>query len=186
MKVDEQVTRILKTPGSQEERMEQLLPLIYGQLRDLAHAQLRGRPSETINTTALVHEAFLKLARPAEVSWEGRAHFFGAAARAMRQVLIDYARTNSRAKRGGGVKPVSIDDQLDVLSPERGDELLALDEALSRLESIDRRQGRVVECRYFGGLSVDQTAEVLGVSPTTVKREWRTAKVWLYDQLAGA
>jgi RNA polymerase sigma factor (TIGR02999 family) len=182
----DQVTEILNTPLSPSERMDRLLPVIYSELRALAHQQLRQEyhPSETLNTTSLVHEAYLKLFRPASTAWDSRAHFFGAASRAMRQVLVEYARSRMRLKRGQGAKPLRLDETLDILSPERSEEVLALNEALGRLETLDWRQGRVVECRYFGGLTVEQTADVLGTSASTVKREWRTAKLWLYKELS--
>ena len=168
-----------------------LLQAVYDELRRLAHTQRRHeRPDHTLNTTALVHEAYLKLLGPAHGDFESRAHFFGAAARAMRQVLVDYARARHRAKRGSGQPGLPLDAALAdapaepaLLTDARAAELLDLDAALERLAALDPRQAHLVECRYFGGLSVEETAEVLGVAPATVKREWRSARAWLYAAL---
>jgi RNA polymerase sigma factor (TIGR02999 family) len=158
--------------------LDALFPLVYAELRRLARAARARGAGETLCTTALVHEAYLKLAPSAGAGWEGRAHFFGAAARAMRQLLVDAARRHGRAKRGGGVREVTLGDDA-AAAPARGDELLALDEALDRLAALDARQARVVELRFFAGLTSQEAAEVLGVSVPTVERDWRAARAWL-------
>jgi RNA polymerase sigma factor (TIGR02999 family) len=142
----------------------------------------RERVDHTLQATALVHEAFLKLVEQRSVNWQSRAHFFGVAAQLMRRILIDYARGHSRQKRGGEQKKVSLDEAF-VFSEQQADELLAVDDSLNLLAKIDPRQARVVELRFFGGLSVEEAAEVLGVSPKTVKRDWSVAKAWLYADL---
>lgn len=164
--------------------LDQLLPLVYDELRRLAKRNLRRQsPGQTLQTTALVHEAYLRLINLPEVDWQNRAHFFAVAAQAMRYLLIDRARAKRYAKRGGGAQQVSLDEAAQV-SAERPDELLALDEALTRLAALDPRQSQIVELRYFGGLTVEETAEVLGVSAITVMREWAKAKGWLYRELS--
>jgi RNA polymerase sigma factor (TIGR02999 family) len=159
--------------------LDRLFPLVYEELHGRAHRQLaRRRPGDTLSTTALVHEAYLKLTDSAHQSYQDRVHFFAVASRAMRQILVDYARRMTAAKRAGGFA-VSLDpDQLG--DPGRAEELVALDEALERLERLDERLARNVEMRFFGGLSVEETAEVLGVSPRTVKRDWRKARAFLF------
>ena len=144
----------------------------------------RDRRDATLNTTALVHEAYLKLVDGDRLPFDGRAHFFSAAARAMRQVIVDDARKRNRIKRGGGQRPTSLDRIGEVGGDEPAEEILALDEALVRFEAFDERAARVVECRYFAGLTVEETAEALSISPTTVKREWAAARAWLYRALA--
>jgi len=171
---------------------ERLVRAVYGELRRLAHAQRRRERSDlTLNTTALVHEAYLKLLGPARDGYDSRAHFFAAASRAMRQVLVDHARARARTKRGAGVATDSLDDlrsdaepaDPDLLTDSAAAEVLDIDAALGRLAALDERQARVVECRYFGGLSVEETAETLSISEATVKREWRSARAWLYAAL---
>ena len=158
--------------------LEQLVPLVYDQLHQLArHYMAFERPDHTLQTTALVNEAYLRLIDADRVSWHNRAHFFAIAATVMRRVLVEFARSRQRQKRGGDAKPVSLNEAL-VVSGENAD-LVALDDALKALESIDSRKSRVVELRFFGGLSVEETAEVLKVSPGTVMRDWKLAKVWL-------
>lgn len=160
-----------------------LIPVVYNELRRLAASYMRReRPDHTLQATALVHEAFLKLVEQRSVNWQGRAHFFGVAAQLMRRILIDHARGVVRDKRGGGQKKVSLDDVF-VFSGQQPEELLAVDDSLNRLAEIDPRQARVVELRFFGGLSVEEAAEVLGVSPKTIKRDWSVAKAWLYADL---
>lgn len=171
--------------------IERLIPLVYAELRRIAHRQLAAEPAgHTLSTTALVHEAYLRLAQQTRAEWTSRAHFFGLAARVMRRVLVDYARRHQAARRGGRYqRPVSFEDAealgdagaLAVAT--RSDELLALDEALERLASVDARLARVVECRFFGGLTEAETAEVLGVSQRTVAGDWLMAKGWLYRAL---
>ncbi|MEM1042491.1 MAG: ECF-type sigma factor [Bacteroidota bacterium] len=164
--------------------LDRLLPVVYDELRRVAHGlRLRERPDHTLNTTELVHEAYFKLVDGSRAGYDSRAHFFGAAARAMRQVLVDYARARHRKKRRGAAPHLNLDDAPALLSDARAEELLALDESLRRLEAFDPRQSRVVECRYFAGLTLEETAEVLRLSPSTVKREWRTARAWLAHDL---
>lgn len=162
---------------------EKLMPLVYGELHRLAKRYMaREHPGHTLQTTALIHEAYLKLADRPDKRWQNRAHFFGVAAQAMRLILVDYARAQHRAKRGGEVAFTSLDEAPPV-SPERSAEVVALDEALTALAAIDQRKSRVVELRFFGGLTEEEAAEVLGVSPETVKRDWRSAKLWLLREL---
>jgi RNA polymerase sigma factor (TIGR02999 family) len=176
--------------GAPEGGMEQLIPLVYAELRRVAHRQLAAEPpGHTLSTTALVHEAYLRLADQTRVEWANRAQFFALAARAMRRVLVDYARRRQAARRGGAHKPVlSLEDaeagESGALAvAARGDELLALDEALERLGAVDPRAARVVECRFFGGLTEAETAEALGVSLRTAAGDWLMAKGWLYRTL---
>jgi RNA polymerase sigma factor (TIGR02999 family) len=159
---------------------DRLLPLVYDELRGLAHRHLRDeRHAETLNTTALVHEAYLKLVRLDRATFKGRAYFFAVASRAMRQILVDHARGRRRVRRGGGAAPVTLEDAL-VAAEERGGDLLALDEALTRLAALDARAAQVVEYRFFGGLTAEEIAEVLGVPVATVRREWALARTWLH------
>jgi RNA polymerase sigma factor (TIGR02999 family) len=183
----ESVTRLLQdwSRGNQQ-ALEELLPLIYNELRHLAHNFLyRERPGHTLQTTALVHEAYLKLIDQKDARLQNRAHFFAIAAQAMRRILIDSARRHAAMKRGGSQKILSLDEVADV-SLEPNARLLALDEALKTLAEIDPDQSRIVELRYFGGLTIDETAEVMKTSPATVKREWAMARAWLYKTLTGA
>jgi RNA polymerase sigma-70 factor, ECF subfamily len=160
-----------------------LIPVVYDELRRLAGSYMRReRVDHTLQATALVHEAYLKLVEQRSVDWQSRAHFFGVAAQLMRRILIDHARGHTRQKRGGEQRKVSLDEAF-VFSEKQADELLAVDDSLNRLAEIDPRQARVVELRFFGGLSVEEAAEVLGVSPKTVKRDWSVAKAWLYADL---
>jgi RNA polymerase sigma-70 factor, ECF subfamily len=164
--------------------LDQLLPTIYDELRKLARSQLgRERPGHTLQTTALVHEAFVRLVDARQIRWDSRAHFFGITARLMRQILVDHARTRGAVKRGGGVENVPLDEALDLATRAVRGDLLALDEALQRLETIDQRQSRIVELRFFGGLTVEETSAVLDLSPATVKREWTLARAWLWRAL---
>ena len=166
-----------------QEAAAQLIPLIYAELHRLAIRRLRReRPGHTLQATALVHEVYLKLAGQPNARWKNRTQFFAVASQLMRRILVDYARAQRRIRRGGRREKVSLDEVL-LVAPDRSDELLAIHESLSRLEEMDSRQGRIVELRYFGGLTVDETAEVLGVSPKTVMREWNMAKAWLYGEL---
>jgi len=152
-------------------------------LRRLAGGYMRHERSDhTLQPTALVHEAFLRLVEQSSVDWKGRAHFFRVAAQMMRRILIDHARGTLREKRGTGEKPVPLEEAL-VFAPEQSTELIKLDEALERLSKIDPRQGRIVELRFFGGLTVEETAEAMGISPKTVKRDWSVAKAWLHGDL---
>ena len=165
--------------------VDDILPLIYDELRGLASNYLRRERSDhTLQPTALVHEAYLKLIDQTQVKWQNRAHFFGVAANIMRRILVDHARKHTADKRGGAVEKLPLEEELLIVSEGKSAELLALDEALKNLEKIDEQKSKIVELRYFGGLSVEETAEVLGVSEITVKRHWRMAKAWLYGQLA--
>ena len=160
-----------------------LLPVVYQELRRLAANYLRReRPGQTLQPTALVHEAYLRLMKDKPGRWQSRAHFFGIAAQLMRRILIDHARSHLRQKRGGEQQKVSLDEAV-VFSEDKGEELMAVDQALDRLAQLDPRQARVVEMRFFAGLSVEEIAAVLGVSPKTVKRDWSVAKAWLYADL---
>ena len=168
--------------GSQTAR-EQLIPLVYSELKRLARAYMRReRDDHTLQTTALVHEAYLRLVHHKSPNWQGRSHFFGIAAHLMRQILIDHARGRLREKRGGAMVVLPLNEAL-AFSPEHSDELLRLDEALERLSNLDARQSQIVELRFFGGLSVEETAEFLRISPKTVKRDWAVAKAWLHAEL---
>lgn len=163
---------------------DRLFPLVYDSLRDLARRELRReRPDHTLSATALVHEAYLKLVQLDRIDWKGRAHFFGVCAPVMRQVLISHARSRNAVKRGAGAVKLPLADALAV-AEERPDELVALDEALTRLEALSPRQARVVEARFFAGMSVEETAAALDISPATVKREWTAARAWLNRELA--
>lgn len=177
---------LLDLSGGNREALERLLPLVYDHLRDIANRALRGeRPDHTLNSTALVHEAWLRLVELDRITWRDRAHFFGACAQIMRRVLISHARSRGAEKRGGPeARQVPIEDVV-LAAATRPADLLALDEALTRLAALSERQARVVECRFFAGMSVEDTAEVLGISPATVKREWTVARAWLNQELAG-
>ena len=162
---------------------ERLVPLVYEQLKGLARRYMRReRTDHTLQTTALVHEAYLKLVHQESPNWQGRAQFFGIAAQLMRRILIDHARHHLREKRGGAQIILPLNEAL-AFSPEHSEDLLKLDEALDRLAKLDPRQSRIVELRFFGGLSVEETSRFLGVSPITVKRDWAVAKVWLCGEL---
>lgn len=161
------------------------MPLIYQELRRLAHRYMqRERPDHTFQSTVLVHEAYLRLSKQKHVEFQNRAHFFAVAAQLMRQILVEYARRHRAAKRGGGCK-VSLEDAPPPFEG-RGIELVALDDALKELARLDPQQSRIVELRFFGGLSIEETARVLDVSPATVKRDWATARVWLHHELKRA
>jgi RNA polymerase sigma factor (TIGR02999 family) len=165
--------------------LDRLFPIIYGELKQQAARALRGeRPGHLLQPTALVHEAFLRLVNQRGVQWQNRSHFFGIAAQAMRRILIDHARSEQREKRGGALQNVTLDEQL-IAVEGRSIDLLALDAALTRLEAFDERQARIVELRFFAGLSVEETAAILDISPATVKREWRVAKAWLHAEVRG-
>ena len=163
--------------------LDAVFPVVYEELRRVAHRHLRGeRTGHTLGTTALVHEAYLELARVRNDRWPGRAYLLAAASQAMRRILIDHAVARRAQKRGGGAAHEPLDDAV-AMAVERGDELLALDEALERLTAVDERGARVVVCRFFGGMSVEETAEALGTSPATVKRDWTMARAWLNREL---
>ncbi|HEX3157874.1 MAG TPA: ECF-type sigma factor [Gemmatimonadaceae bacterium] len=163
--------------------LDDVFPVIYEELRRVAHRHLRGEGTgHTLGTTALVHEAYLELAKLDHIRWPGQAYVLASASRAMRRILIDFAVERRAQKRGGGVIGEPLDDAV-VMAVARGDELLALDEALERLTAVNERYARVVECRFFGGMSVEETAEALGTSPATVKRDWMVARAWLNREL---
>jgi len=165
-------------------RLDDVFPAVYDALRRIAHQHLRAeRQGHTLVTTALVHEAYLQLAKLDHIRWPGDAYVLAAASRAMRRILIDYATARNAQKRGGGVTLESLDDAM-VMATSRGDELLALDDALHRLSELNERYGRVVECRFFGGMSVEETAQALGTSPATVKRDWTIARAWLNREMS--
>jgi RNA polymerase sigma-70 factor, ECF subfamily len=165
------------------EGFEKLMALVYDDLRKLAAWQLQSeRPDHTLQPTALVHEVYLKLSAQNPIEWRNKAHFFALAAQVMRHILVDYARTRQREKRGGPQTKISLDDALNLGSPADS-ELIALDEALKSLAEKDPRKSLIVELRYFGGLSIEETAEALGVSPTTVRREWTMVKAWLRREM---
>lgn len=162
---------------------EKLVPLVYDELKRLARNYMRReRADHTLQTTALVHEAYLKLVRQQKTGWQCRSHFFGIAAQIMRRILLDHARAHLRQKRGGPRQTLRLDEAL-TFSKEQSEELVRLHEALERLSAIDPRQGRIVELRFFGGMSVEETAQILGISPKTVKRDWAVAKAWLHGEL---
>lgn len=161
------------------------MPLVYDELRRLAHHYLRQERSDhTLQSTALVHEAYMRLAGQNPPQWQNRAHFFGIAARLMRQILVEYARGRGAAKRGGGSCKVTLDDAME-FPQQDGLDVVALDRALNGLSELDEQQGRIVELRFFGGLTIEDTSEVLGISPATVKRDWVTARAWLYRAMTG-
>jgi RNA polymerase sigma factor (TIGR02999 family) len=161
-----------------------LMPLVYQELRRLAqHYLSREEAGHTLSSTALVHEAYLRLVTQKEVTWQNRAHFFGVASRMMRRILVDHARSHAYAKRGGGALTLALDEAI-APAPEREINLVALDDALESLAKLDERQSRMVELRFFGGLSIEETSEVLGVSAPTVKREWASARAWLYREIS--
>lgn len=178
------ITRLLLAWSEGDQAaLERLLPLIEKELHRIArHYMRRENPGHTLQTTALVNEAYFRLIDQKSVRWQNRAHFFGIAAQIMRRILLNYARDRQRAKRGGKAVQVSL-SEVAVMTPEKSDELIALDESLERLALIDERKCRVVELRYFGGLSVEETAEVLGISPITVARDWKMAKAWLAREI---
>ena len=163
--------------------LAELTPLVYEELRRLAHHYMKGeRPDHTLQTTALVNEAYLRLADQTAPDWQSRAHFFGVAARAMRQILVSYARSNRAQKRGGGATRIELDESA-ILSPEQSKEIVDLHEALERLGTLDSRKAQVVELKFFGGLNYDEIAEVLKIARMTVRRDWDFAKLWLYTEL---
>jgi RNA polymerase sigma factor (TIGR02999 family) len=163
--------------------VERMFPLVYDELRRLAHQHLaRESSGRTLTTTELVHEAYLKLIDQTRVQWSGRAHFLGVAAIAMRRILVDRARSRRRLKRGGPDARIPL-ESIDVIADERADLVVALDQALDRLRDLDERQARIVECRFFGGMSAEETAEALGIGLRTAKRDWAKARSWLYAEL---
>ena len=179
-----EVTQLLiQWSNGDKAALDKLMPLIYEELRQLArHYMNRERVGHTLQTTALVNEAYLRLINRKQVHWQNRAHFFAIAAHLMRSILVDHARSHAYAKRGGGARKIALDEALAV-SQQRAADVVALDDALKRLAEIDPQQSRIVELKFFGGLTIEETAEVLALSPATIKREWSTAKAWLYHEL---
>jgi len=165
--------------------LDRLIPIVYDELRRMAHRYIaRENKGHTLQTSALVHEAYLKLVDQNRVQWKNRAQFFGVSARIMRRILVDHARARDAGKRGAGAPRVSLDEAPTLAANPQGD-IVGIDDALNRLSDLDPRQGRIVELRFFGGLSVDETAEVLELSAATIKREWASARAWLYRELGG-
>lgn len=168
-----------------KEALAKLIPLVYDELHRLAEHYMRNeRVGHTLQPTALINEAYLRLASVEKANWQHRAHFVAVAAGTMRRVLIDHARKQKAAKRGGKQAALPLEDSPEFLSEERSEELIALDEALTRLQELDSRQSQVVELRFFGGLTVEETAKVLGISPKTVKRDWAVARAWLHGEMS--
>jgi RNA polymerase sigma factor (TIGR02999 family) len=177
---------LLAWSHGEQAALDQLIPLVHDELHRIAKRYMRReRPGQTMQTTALVDEAYLRLVDSSRVHWQNRAHFFAIAAQLMRRILVDFARSRHNLKRGGRGEQVSLDEAL-VISPERGADIVALDDALNTLASLDARQSQVVELRFFGGLSINETAEALKVSEGTVRRDWSLAKAWLHRELSGA
>ena len=180
------VTELLvRWRGGDRRALEDLMPLVYDELRRLAHHYLRQERSDhTLQSTALVHEAYLRLAGQDPPQWQNRAHFFGIAARIMRQILVEYARGRNAAKRGGDACRLTLDDS--IAPPQQSQvDVVELDRALTELSELDEQQGRIVELRFFAGLTIEDTSEVLGISPATVKRDWVSARAWLYRAMTG-
>ena len=179
-----EVTELLRRwRTGDKEALDKLTPLVFDELHRLAHQYInRERPGHTLQTTALVNEAYVRLVEQSDVDWEGRAHFFAVSAQVMRHILVDYARQHAAVKRGGEFQKVALDEEV-IVSRERATELVALDEAMHALHEIHPRRSRVVELRYFGGLNNKEASEVLKVSETTIERDWRFAKAWLYREL---
>ena len=182
---DKDVTKLLDAwSGGDGAALEKLMPLVYDELRRMAKRYMQSQPSgHTLQTTALIHEAYLKLADNKEKRWQNRAHFFAVAATAMRHILVDHARLRQTERRGGAATIISLEDA-PLVSAERASEIVALDDALNNLFALEERKGKVVELRYFGGLSIEETAEVLKISQETVMRDWRFAKTWLLRELS--
>ena len=175
---------IIELSNGRRDPVDRLLPLIYDELKRVAANYLRReRPDHTLQPTALVNEAYMKMIDITQVSWQNKAHFIGVAANQMRRILVDHARTHKAQKRGGEFQILTLNEDIDKADEQRAD-LIALDDALTELAKMDAVKAKIVELRYFGGLSTDETAEVLGVSPITVKRHWKMTKAWLYGELS--
>ncbi len=181
----QQITLLLADwSNGNQAALDNLMPLVYDELRRMARSYMRGQSSgHTFQTTELIHEAYLKLAKQEDPDWQNRAHFFGVASQAMRHILVDYARAKNTGKRGGSAKNITLEESL-IVSPEHSEEVIALDDALNRLAELDERKTKVVEMKFFGGLKIEEIAEVLKISPETVKRDWSFAKSWLLRELA--
>ncbi len=181
----QEISRILQEwSGGGQDASEKLLPLVYDELRrQAARYMRREREGHTLQTTALVHEAYLKLVDQRNVNWQNRAHFFGIAAQAMKRILVDHAKARHRNKRGGAAEDLPLDDARFAISNEKSVDLVALDEALTRLAKFDDQQARIVDLKYFAGLTIKEISEILKISPATVKREWNSAKAWLHGEI---
>jgi RNA polymerase sigma factor (TIGR02999 family) len=181
----EEVTRLLiEWQNGDQQSLARLMPLVYTELKAIAGRYMsRETTGHTLQSTALVHEAYVRLVGQRSVRWQNRAHFFGIAGQMMRRILVDHARHQQRAKRGGPLPALSLDDAMAVTEPEASVDLIALDDALSALAAMDAHGARIVELRFFGGLTIEETAEVLGISTASVKREWATARAWLYRSM---
>ena len=179
------VTQLLsKWSGGDQAALDQLLPLVYGELRRLAGSYLRReRSNHTLQSTALVHEAFMRMVNQHDVQWKNRAHFFAIAAQMIRRILVDYARSQHAEKRGSGAVKLALDEALATPQAESDLDLLGLNDALDRLAALDERQSRIVELRFFAGLSIEETAEVMHLSPASIKREWQSARAWLFREM---
>jgi len=184
--ISQEITELLlKWSGGDKTALDHLIPLVYPELRRLARRYMRLEAAvHTLQTSALINEAYLRLVNQKGVEWQDRAHFFAVAAQVMRHILIDHARSHRYGKRGAGAQHVALDD-VAIVSEQRAAEFLALDEALTNLATVDERKCKIVELRFFGGLTVDEIAEVMKISPITVKREWRAAKAWLNLEISG-
>jgi RNA polymerase sigma-70 factor, ECF subfamily len=186
MGAEHDITDILLDLPDGRQAVDRLLPLVYEELRRVAHRLLQGENAgHTLTTTALVHESYLRMVDQCRVTWVDRAHFLAVTATAMRRILVDYARRRTASKRGAGSRPLPLDEAV-ALADERAQEMLDLDEALSRLAMLNERLARVVECRFFGGLTTEETAAALDVTPRTIERDWAKAKSWLYQELRDA
>ncbi len=185
MSDSQEITRLLHSWSEGDERaLEELTPILYKELHRMAHRYMRGeRPGHTLQTTALINEAYLRLVRWNNVRWQNRAHFFGVSAQLMRKILVDFARSRNYAKRGAGAHVLSLDDA-PAVSSDRARDILALDDALKQLAALDLRKSQIVELRFFGGLSLEEAAEILKVSSRTIRREWELAKVWLGREMS--
>jgi RNA polymerase sigma factor (TIGR02999 family) len=180
------VTRLLSDwSNGDQAALDQLLPLVYSELRRLASAYLRReRSNHTLQSTALVHEAFMRMVHQQDVQWKNRAHFFAIASQMIRRILVDYARSQHAEKRGSGAVKLALDEAMAVpQAPATDVDLLGLNDALDRLAALDERQSRIVELRFFAGLSIEETAEVMSLSPASIKREWQTARAWLFREM---
>jgi len=178
-------TLLAQWKGGDEEALRDLVPLVYNELRRLAHRYLQNeRADHTLQSTALVHEAYVRLVKQGGGKFQNRAHFFAICAQLMRQILIEYARTKRAAKRGWGQQTLTLNDEIALVQKSGSLDLVALDSALVELAKLDSQQSRIVELRFFGGLSIEETSQVLGISPATVKRDWSTAKAWLHHELS--
>jgi RNA polymerase sigma factor (TIGR02999 family) len=186
MSSPQEVTQLIEACGSgDQEAFNKLFPLVYDELHRIAAAYMsRERPDHTLQTTALVHEAYLRLVGQRNMRWQSRVHFFAVAAKVMRHILVDHARRHQYAKRGGGEPPLSLEEAA-VFSDEQAANVVALDEALNDLAAFDQRKSRLVELRFFGGLTIEEAAEALKISPNTAMRDWSTAKAWLYRAVSG-